>query len=178
MTSLGDVQREWLYDGVWRLPMIELGEELGVSRATIKWACLQLGVPLPPQAYWTHLRRGLRRDPRPPLPPLVRGQPRSISRAALLKQERPKRKKNPELERRRAEERRRAVEEYLELEALNGEVDDWHRANLMRSYLAELDRRIKAGGRLGDDYEEWRKRAERAIEELDNSNLRVKLPRR
>jgi hypothetical protein len=178
MGELAEIEREWLYYEVWRAPMAELGDKLGVSRQTVKWACIKLGVPRPPQAYWVHLWKGHPRDPRPPLSPLAKGQPSKITRAELLKQERPKRKKNPDVEKRRADERRRIVDEYLLLEQLNQEVDDWHRAELMRSYLAELDRRIDGGGRRGNGYEDWRNRAEAAIVELDNSNLRVKIPKR
>ncbi|WP_168793673.1 hypothetical protein [Paraburkholderia aromaticivorans] len=178
MTKANDVKRQWLYDEVWRVPMAEVGENLGISRETVRWACIKLGIPRPPQAYWVHLWKGHPRDPRPSLLPLARGQRSSITRADLLKQERPKRRKNPELEKRRADERRRILDEYLELEQLNQEVDDWHRAELMRGYLAELDRRLSDGGRQGSGYEDWRIRAEAAIVELDKSNLRVKMSKR
>lgn len=52
------LERTALYEEVWAIPMIELAKRFGVSRPTIKWACEQLHVPLPPQAYWIHRKRG------------------------------------------------------------------------------------------------------------------------
>lgn len=44
------IDRDWLYEQVWKVPMAELGKKFGVSRETVKIACIQLNVPLPPQA--------------------------------------------------------------------------------------------------------------------------------
>jgi len=53
MTKGASIDRDTLYDEIWRIPMITLGEEkYGVSRPTIRWACIQMGVPRPPQTYW------------------------------------------------------------------------------------------------------------------------------
>ena len=53
------------------------------------------------------------------------------------------------------------------------EVDGWHRAESIRRYLDELDRRIAAGGIPTEGYAEWRAWAERCAVDLDYSNSRV-----
>jgi prophage regulatory protein len=105
------LSRNELYEEAWQRPMIELGAKYGVSRATIKWACLQLRVPLPPLAYWIHRKRG-HLLPRPPLPLVLPGQPRTISRATLVQQERPKRRPRSPLRQPRTEDLPRAMREH------------------------------------------------------------------
>jgi hypothetical protein len=60
MIARSDIHRDALYSEVWQAPMIEVGKKYGVSRPTVKWACTQMGVPLPPQSYWTHLAHDLK----------------------------------------------------------------------------------------------------------------------
>ncbi len=110
MIAQFDIHRDTLYDEVWQTPMIELGKKYGVSRATIKWACQQLHVALPPQAYWIHRKRG-HLLARPQLLPALPGQPMTISRAALVKQEPPTRRRSPAVVQRRTEQPQRATEE-------------------------------------------------------------------
>jgi hypothetical protein len=135
--------------------MMVVGERYGISRPTIKWACIQMGIPLPPQSYWTHLSHGLKIVEQSPLPPRGWNQPQTISRAELLKQE-PKRRGTPEQLRKRREKARRILEENIRYGALMEEVDGWHRAESIRRYLSELDRRIAAGGTPTEGYAEWR----------------------
>lgn len=169
------INRGTLYEEVWQLPMIEVGKRYGVSRPTIKWACQELGVPLPPQAYWIHRKRG-HLLARPDLPRRQPDQPQVISRATLLQHERPSR--------RSVEQRRRArklrlenaqciMEERIFHAELMAEVDDWHRAQSIRHYLAELDRRLADGGRSLEGYAEWRAKAERYLSDLCPADLRV-----
>lgn len=174
MQKREDIDRDTLYDEVWRIPMITLGEEkYGVSRPTIKWACIKMGIPKPPQTYWAHLAAGLKTE-RSPLPPRGWNQPQTISHAELLKQG-PKRRGTPEQIRKRREKARRILEESVRYGALMEEVDGWHRAESIRRYLSELDHRITAGGTPVERYAEWRAWAERCAADLDYSGSRVAL---
>jgi hypothetical protein len=178
MIARFDMDRDTLYNEVWQAPMIEVGKKHGISRPTVKWACMQMGVPLPPQSYWTHLAHGLRITEQPPLPRRRADQPQTISRSDLLKQERPSRRtveQRRKTQKIRAEKARLIMEEELRYGELLTEVDDWHRAESIRRYLGELDRRIALGGQPVDGYIEWRAWAERRVKDLDYSNLRVEL---
>lgn len=170
------IDREVLYEEVWKAPMITVGEKYGVSRPTIKWACIQMGIPLPPQSYWTHLAHDLKIVEQPPLPRRRQDQPQTISRAELVKQEPPSRRKGNHRQRARwIEERKRILEEDIKRADLMEEVDGWHRAESIRRYLAELDRRIAAGGTPTEGYGEWRVWAERCATDVDYSSSRVEL---
>jgi translation initiation factor 1 (eIF-1/SUI1) len=175
MSKSLSIDRDTLYNEIWRIPMITLGQEkYGVSRSTIKWACMQMGVPLPPQAYWTHLARGRKIVDQPPLPPRRQNQPQTISRAELMKQE----PKNPETFEQLLKRRQKALrimEEEIRYAELMEEVDGWQRAESIRRYLSELDRRIAAGGTSTEGYAEWRAWAERCATDLDSSTSRVEL---
>jgi hypothetical protein len=171
-----DLDRNRLYDEVWRIPMITLGEKYGVSRPTIKWACMQMGVPLPPQAYWTHLARGRKIVDQPPLPLRRANQPQTIRRADLLKQERPSRRtveQRRKARKLRVEKARHIMEEEIRYADLMEEVDGWHRAESIRRYLSELDRRLAAGGTPIEGYAEWRAWVEQCAADLDYSSSRV-----
>lgn len=178
MTSPADIERESLYDEVWRTPMIELGKKYGVSRPTVKWACLQLNVPLPPQGFWAQVHFG-RPMPRADLPRLVAGQRRTISMATLIEKDAPFRRRKLKQARagRDSEKVRQTIEEEQKYYALLSEVEDWHRAESIRRYLAELDSRRRSGGEPGERFDEWRRWAEGMAERLDGSDLRVRSPK-
>jgi hypothetical protein len=53
--------------------------------------------------------------------------------------------------------------------------DGWRRAESIRRYLDELDRRIAAGGTLTEGYAEWRAWAEQCAIDFDYFNSRVEL---
>jgi hypothetical protein len=176
MSKSLSIGRDQLYEEVWRAPMMVVGERYGISRATIKWACIQMGIPLPPQAYWTHLARGRKIVEQPPLPPRRANQPQTINRADLLKQERPSRRtveQRRKTQKLRQEKARRILEEEIRYAGLMEEVDGWHRAESIRRYLGELDRRIASGGIPTEGHAEWRGWAEAVADELDGISLRV-----
>lgn len=166
-----EIERNTLYDEVWRIPMIEIGKKYGLSRATIKWACQEMGIPRPPQAYWTHLARGLVIATAPPLP--SRSPRHKISWQELRQREPKKRKRSPSDARKEAE-RKLLYEEAVKREELVAEVESWLQAESIRRYLAELDRRIAEGCTPFKGYSEWRAMAERYVSELDKSDLRVR----
>jgi len=157
--------------------MIDLGRKYGVSRETIKWACELLNVPLPPQAYFVHLRAGRPRT-RVELPPLRRGQPKAIGLKDLTAREAPSRRRK--LQRAKAKRQgskvRSSVEAQFRYDFLLMEVEDWRRAESIRAYLAELDRRRDAGGRPAQDFDEWCAWAVEVANTLDLSDLHVGIP--
>ncbi|WP_343727831.1 hypothetical protein [Burkholderia seminalis] len=83
------LERNELYELVWQMPMIELGKRYGVSRDAIRWACIQLNVPLPPQGYWGALAAGKVME-RPALPPLQANKVTTLSVAALIEKDAPR----------------------------------------------------------------------------------------
>ncbi|WNC88828.1 hypothetical protein RI103_14085 [Paraburkholderia sp. FT54] len=173
MAKQQSLDRYELYEQVWQFPMIKLGERYGVTRATIKWACTRMGIPLPHQGYWAHLAAGLAKA-KAPLPPRSADQPKTISRADLLKQEPPNRRKGNHRQRSRwIEERKRILEEDIKRANLMMEVDGWHRAESIRRYLGELDKRVALGGTPAEGYAEWRAWTERCAMDLDYSSSRV-----
>lgn len=169
------IDRDWLYEQVWKVPMAELGKKFGVSRKAVKFACTQLNVPLPPQAYWAHRKAG-RSLVRTELPPLQPGQLSAISLKALETPDRQKRLQRVKAKR-RALKVRTAIEAQWRFDSMILEVEDWHKANLIRAYLAELDRRRVAGGKVCQDYEEWRAWADEIAASLDLSNVRIEHPK-
>ncbi|QVN18735.1 hypothetical protein [Burkholderia pyrrocinia] len=82
------LERGELYDLVWQMPMIELGKRYGVSRDAIRWACIQLNVPLPPQGYWGALAAGKVME-RTALQPLQPDQATFLNVAALVERDAP-----------------------------------------------------------------------------------------
>jgi hypothetical protein len=169
----GSIDRKTLYEEVWRMPMMEVGKKYGVTRPAIKWACEELGIPRPPQAYWSHLKRGL---PVPSAPPLSWRAPRGpITLQELRKHDPKKRARNALLEHMKLEERRRILDEQIDFEEFVFEAESWARVEFMRRYLAELDRRLAAGGRAVEGYAEWRARADRWVSDVCPADLRVKL---
>lgn len=176
MSKGSGITRDQVYEEVWREPMAVVGERYGVSRPTVKWACLQMGVPLPPQGYWAHLAKGRKILEQPRLPARRANQPQTISRADLVKQEpRSRRKGNHRQRARSVEERKRILEEDIKRADLMEEVDGWHRAESIRRYLGELDRRIASGATPTGGYAEWRLWAERCAADLDYSRSRAEL---
>ncbi|MCA8407985.1 hypothetical protein LGN09_24055 [Burkholderia cenocepacia] len=87
------LERDELYDLVWKVPMIELGKRYGVSRDAIRWACIQLSVPLPPQGYWGALRAGKEME-RPALPLLQPDQATSLNLVTLIERDMPRRQQH------------------------------------------------------------------------------------
>ena len=73
----------------------------------------------------------------------------------------------------RAEQRKRAEEEKQRRDMLVQEVERWERAESIRRYLFELDRRTAAGGTPMNDYAEWRQWATEVADDLDESRVRV-----
>lgn len=85
------------------------------------------------------------------------------------------------LKRREQESRDREVQQRADEEArrrlvLIAEVEDWHRAELIRAYLSVLDNRLADGGYATDGYEQWRAWALRVADGLDQSDRRVDVP--
>ncbi|SAL15630.1 hypothetical protein AWB69_00750 [Caballeronia udeis] len=76
-------------------------------------------------------------------------------------------------ERRQQEAQKRAENEKLRRQAFISEVENWHRAELIRGYLAVLDIRLGKGGRTMDSYSQWRTWAEAVADDLDRSDCRV-----
>lgn len=70
----------------------------------------------------------------------------------------------------------RADEEARRRLALVSEVEDWHRAELIRAYLSVLDNRRSAGSYVTDGYEQWRDWARRIADDFDRSHRRVGTP--
>ena len=52
------VQRQDLYDCVWKYPEEDVVKQYGVSETTIRNMCLRGNVPMPGWTYWGHLRNG------------------------------------------------------------------------------------------------------------------------
>ncbi|MGS1052072.1 hypothetical protein ACVCIC_25245 [Burkholderia glumae] len=171
-----DIDRKTLYDEVWQIPMIELAKRYRVSRPTIKWACEELAVPLPPQAYWIHRARGhLIAKP----PPLSRDAERTtMPWKELLQRELKRRKRGRhQLNAAKRAQRQMLFEEAVVRGEFYEESERWQQAETIRRYLAELDRRVAAGGAPMDGYEKWREMADEYLTELCPANSRVFLGR-
>lgn len=83
IADLTTIERNKLYEYVWRLPMVHIGAKYGVSGAAIKWACLQLNVPVPASGHWSALNAGTPRK-RTPLAAASSDQPTIINAASLV----------------------------------------------------------------------------------------------
>ncbi|CAB3778299.1 hypothetical protein LMG28138_00448 [Pararobbsia alpina] len=83
------------------------------------------------------------------------------------------RRREHELKAREAQ-RKGEVEAQRRL-ALISEVEDWHRAVLIRAYLSMLDNRLADGSYAIAGYEQWREWARRVADDLDRSNQRVSM---
>jgi hypothetical protein len=175
MSTSNRIDRESLYEQVWEIPMIELAKRLGVSRSTIKWACEQLHVPLPPQAYWIHRKRG-HLLPRPDLPSLSGDESQAITVAELIEHEAPSRRRKQSRRRQRqdTERARCVIDEQIKYEELLSEVESWDRAESIRRYLAELDRQKRLGAVPSSEYENWRKWVQGIAAELDPIERRLR----
>jgi hypothetical protein len=64
------ISREELYELVWSLPMIKVGEKFEVSGSYMARMCSVLNVPRPERGYWAKLAVG-KAPTRPPLPEAV-----------------------------------------------------------------------------------------------------------
>lgn len=64
----------------------------------------------------------------------------------------------------------RADEEARHRTALITEVEDWHRAEMIRAYISVLDERLANGICTTEGYENWREWARRVADNLDQSN--------
>jgi len=87
--DLTTIERNKLYEYVWRLPMVHLGAKYGVSRAAIKWACLQLNVPIPANGHWSALDGGTPRK-RTPLAAASNDHPTTVDVASLIEYDTPR----------------------------------------------------------------------------------------
>jgi hypothetical protein len=59
--------RHELFDLVWEVPMVHLGNQLGMSDVGLRKICVKYGIPLPPRGYWTRKQMG-KADAKPELP--------------------------------------------------------------------------------------------------------------
>ncbi len=58
--------RHELFDLVWEVPMVHLGNQLGLSDVGLRKICVKYGIPLPPRGYWMRKQMG-KADARPEL---------------------------------------------------------------------------------------------------------------
>jgi hypothetical protein len=68
------VSREELYELVWSIPMIKVGEKFSVSGSYMARVCAALNVPRPERGYWAKLEVG-KTSARPTLPDASPGDP-------------------------------------------------------------------------------------------------------
>lgn len=68
------IEREELYERVWKTPMYRLAAEYGISDVGLKKVCKKLRIPTPPRGYWVRLEHGWKIKPEP-LPKLKAGDP-------------------------------------------------------------------------------------------------------
>jgi hypothetical protein len=61
------MKRSDLYDKVWSMPVIKVGDEVGLTSTRMAAICKQHGIPTPPRGYWSKLSVG-KQPPRTPLP--------------------------------------------------------------------------------------------------------------
>jgi hypothetical protein len=81
-----------------------------------------------------------------------------------------------EQERLEQERRRAEAAEERRRDALFEEAAAWQRANNLRAYLAELDRRAATGGHQADGYQAWRTWALNVLLGAETLDDRVGLP--
>jgi prophage regulatory protein len=98
IADLTTIERDKLYEYVWRLPMVHIGAKYGVSGTAIKWACLQLNVPLPAKGHWSALKGGTPRK-RTPLAAASSDQPTIINVASLVEYDVPRPRGRPKKKR-------------------------------------------------------------------------------
>lgn len=68
--TMGDSEREKLFQEVWQEPMTTVAKRYGVSDNGLRKRCIKLQIPLPPAGYWAKLQAGKPVPPKPELPPL------------------------------------------------------------------------------------------------------------
>lgn len=68
------LNRDELYEAVWRQPVERLAGGYGISGPALAKICRKLNVPVPPRGHWARAAAGTARR-RPPLPQLRPGQP-------------------------------------------------------------------------------------------------------
>ncbi|MBB5503247.1 hypothetical protein HDG37_007486 [Paraburkholderia sp. MM5384-R2] len=95
LAKLPQIDRDTLYNEVWSTPMTQLGVKYGVTGPDIKKQCVELQIPCPRAGYWSRLRHGYPPE-KPPLPPL---QIVSEPVGTTSKIGRPRRKRQPSIER-------------------------------------------------------------------------------
>jgi hypothetical protein len=59
------VNRDELYDQIWRQPVSRLAPKYGISDVGLKKVCRKLKIPTPPPGYWTRIRHGYKVKPKP-----------------------------------------------------------------------------------------------------------------
>jgi len=69
------INRDDLYEQVWREPMVAVAARLGVSSSYLGRVCRQLRVPRPRRGYWAKQKSGAKLPSRPPLPAVRPGDP-------------------------------------------------------------------------------------------------------
>jgi len=61
------IERNELYEQVWKVPMTKLAKQYGISDVGLKKICKKLNVPTPPRGHWARVQHG-QRVKRTPLP--------------------------------------------------------------------------------------------------------------
>lgn len=52
------MNRKELYEAVWKAPMRQVAETLGISDRTLRVACQDAGIPTPDRSYWSKMKVG------------------------------------------------------------------------------------------------------------------------
>lgn len=87
--------RHELFDLVWKVPMVHLGSQLGLSDVGLRKICVKYGIPLPPRGYWMRKQMG-KADERPQLtqlqfnPVIEFGEPVDVEVKEIKRKEREK----------------------------------------------------------------------------------------
>lgn len=68
MVYLLSISRKDLYDEVWSVGMTKAAKKLDIPYHNLKKACVDYGIPLPTQSYWSQLYMGNEKPPQPKLP--------------------------------------------------------------------------------------------------------------
>lgn len=131
------IDRETLYEQVWREPLTRLAERYGLSDVGFRKACVRMNIPLPARGYWAKKAAGKKVRPRPPLPEGAY-QHHLLVRHALLE-------KRSEFEVRFDEAmQRQSMPDALDLSLLPASVDECRRP--VRALATKLGNRPKGGG--------------------------------
>lgn len=58
--TLAELSRDDLFERVWKKPLDDVAEDLGVSRNVLRSRCLKMEVPIPPRGHWSKVASGKR----------------------------------------------------------------------------------------------------------------------